>query len=172
MSSVVNWALKANYLSTYFLSFLPCTTSMLCMEFFWRIVSGQSLSLSSHHDQYIMAGLFRTTANHSLKFWQIPAKTNCFKFFFFFHGLSPEERLGDFWCLPPVWNLRAASLIPLFYYIISSLVFLPSLVTFSALSFSAYFGPFSWFLIFLFCFLLLNLHFSFVWLFPLFFLSG
>ena len=39
---------------------------------------------------------------------------------------------------PPVWNLRAFSLIPLFY-ILSSLVLLPSPV----LSFSA-FGPFSW----------------------------
>jgi hypothetical protein len=53
---------------------------------------------------------------------------------------SPEGRPGDFWCLPPVWNLRAASLIPLFY--ISSLV-LPSPAAISVLPFSA-FGPFSW----------------------------
>ena len=43
--------------------------------------------------------------------------------------------------LPPVWNLRAASLITLFC--IFSLVLLPSPVTISVLSFSA-FGPFSW----------------------------
>ena len=54
---------------------------------------------------------------------------------------SPEGRPGDFWCLPPVWNLGAASLIPLFY--ISCLVFLPSPVALSVLSFSA-FGPSSW----------------------------
>ena len=41
---------------------------------------------------------------------------------------------------PPVWNLRAASLIPLVY--ISSLVLLPSPVSSYVLSFSA-FGPFS-----------------------------
>ena len=53
---------------------------------------------------------------------------------------SPERRPGNF-CLPPVWNLRAASLIQLFY--ISSLVLLPSPVAISVLPFSA-FGPFSW----------------------------
>ena len=37
---------------------------------------------------------------------------------------------------PPVWNLRAVSLIPLFY--ISSLVFLPSPVALSVSSFSAH----------------------------------
>ena len=45
-----------------------------------------------------------------------------------------------FWCLPPVWNLRAVSLIP--FYCIFFLV-LPSLVAFSVLSFST-FVPFSW----------------------------
>ena len=54
---------------------------------------------------------------------------------------SPEGRPGDFWCLHPVLNLKAASLIPLFY--ISSLALLPSPVTISVWSFSA-FGPFSW----------------------------
>ena len=46
-------------------------------------------------------------------------------------------------CLPPVWNLRAVSLILLFYIYISSLVLLPSPVILSVFSFSA-FGPFSW----------------------------
>ena len=35
----------------------------------------------------------------------------------------PRREAGDFWCLLPVWNLRAFSLILLFY--ISSFVFLP-----------------------------------------------
>ena len=37
--------------------------------------------------------------------------------------LPPEGRLGDLWCLPPVWTLRAVSLIPLLYYILSLLFF-------------------------------------------------
>ena len=43
----------------------------------------------------------------------------------------PRREAGDLWCLPPVWNLRALSLIPLFY--LSSFVFLPSPVAFSVL---------------------------------------
>ena len=46
--------------------------------------------------------------------------------------VPPEGRWGDFWCFPPVLNLKAASLIPLFY--ISSLVLLPSPVAISVLS--------------------------------------
>ena len=38
-------------------------------------------------DQYITAGHSRTRANHSLKFQQIPARTNCFKVSFFSHRL-------------------------------------------------------------------------------------
>ena len=49
----------------------------------------------------------------------------------------------DFWCppSPPVWTLRAVSLIPLFY--ICSLFLLPSPVALYVLPFSG-FGPFSW----------------------------
>ena len=53
---------------------------------------------------------------------------------------SPEGRPGISDVSPPVWNLRTASLIPLFC--ISSLVLLPSRAAISVLSFSA-FGPFS-----------------------------
>ena len=57
-------------------------------------------------------------------------------------GLTgPQREAGDFWCLPPVWNLRALSLFPLFY--ISSLVLLLCPVALSVVSFSA-FGPFFW----------------------------
>ena len=53
---------------------------------------------------------------------------------------DPRREAGYFRCLPPVCNLRAFSLIPLFY--IFSFVLLPSPVALSVLSFSA-FGPFS-----------------------------
>ena len=55
---------------------------------------------------------------------------------------DPEGRLGISDVSPPAWNLRAFSLIPLFY--ISSFVLLPGPVALSVsvLSFSA-FGPFS-----------------------------
>ena len=46
----------------------------------------------------------------------------------------PQREAGDVWCLPPVWNLRA---VIWFHFAISSLVLLPSPVTFSVLSFSA-----------------------------------
>ena len=46
----------------------------------------------------------------------------------------PRREAGDVWCLPPVWNLRAAIW---FHFAISSLVLLPSPVTLSVLSFSA-----------------------------------
>ena len=39
-------------------------------------------------DQYIVAGHSRTRANHSLKFRQLPARTNCFKFSFILFPLS------------------------------------------------------------------------------------
>ena len=58
--------------------------------------------------------------------------------------IVPWREAGDFWCLRPVWNLRAFSLIPLFY-IYSSFVLLPSPVALSVLFFSAL-GPFSWLL--------------------------
>ena len=54
-------------------------------------------------------------------------------------GYFPEGRPGIYDAPPPpppVWNLRAVSLIPLFY--ISSFVFLPSPVALSDLSFSAF----------------------------------
>ena len=47
---------------------------------------------------------------------------------------APRREAGDVWCLPPVWNLRAAIW---FSSAISSLVLLPSPVTLSVLSFSA-----------------------------------
>ena len=45
-----------------------------------------------------------------------------------------QKEAGDVWCLRPVWNLRA---VIWFHFAISSLVLLPSPVTFSVLSFSA-----------------------------------
>ena len=62
----------------------------------------------------------------------------------------PRREAGECWCLPPAWNLRAVSLIPLLYT--SSLVLLPSPVALSGLSFSA-FGPLSWHLFRSFCLL-------------------
>ena len=61
--------------------------------------------------------------------------------------LSPRREAGDFSCLPPVWNLRAA--MPVWsHFCISPLLFvcLCSPVALSVLSFSA-FGPFSWLLV-------------------------
>ena len=63
-------------------------------------------------DQYITAGHSTTRANHSLKFRQIPARTNCFKFRVFFprtiptsfalhrclSGVSPMSPLKQFQC--------------------------------------------------------------------------
>ena len=46
----------------------------------------------------------------------------------------PPEGRPHFWCVPPVWNLRAVSLIPRFY--ISSPILLPSPFTLCVLSFS------------------------------------
>ena len=53
---------------------------------------------------------------------------------------DPRREAGDSNVSPPVWNLRAVSLIPLLYS--SSHVRLPSPVALSVLAFSA-FGPFS-----------------------------
>ena len=63
-----------------------------------------------------------------------------FKFFLVNFLFVPRREVGNLLCLslPPVWNLRAFSLIPLF----STIVFLPSPVVLSVVSFSA-FGPFS-----------------------------
>ena len=47
---------------------------------------------------------------------------------------GPQREAGDVWCLPPVWNLTA---VIWFHFAISSLVLLPSPVTFSVLLFSA-----------------------------------
>ena len=47
-----------------------------------------------------------------------------------------------FRCLPPVWNLRAVGLIPLFYICSFVLLLMSSPVALSVLSFSAL-GPFS-----------------------------
>ena len=40
---------------------------------------------------------------------------------------APQREAGDVWCLPPVWNLRA---VIWFHFAVSSLVLLPSPVTF------------------------------------------
>ena len=56
---------------------------------------------------------------------------------------DPEGRPGGFWCLPPVWDLRVTSLIPLFCIYSCSSAYSP--VALSVWSFSA-FGPFSWFI--------------------------
>ena len=63
-------------------------------------------------------------------------------------SVAPKGRpeISDNFYLPPVENLRAFSLILLFYIYISSLVLLSSSVDLSVLSFSA-FGPFSWLLV-------------------------
>ena len=53
--------------------------------------------------------------------------------------LPSEGRQEILNCLPPIWNLRAVSLIPLFYYRLSCSS-APSPVALSVLSFSA-FGP-------------------------------
>ena len=66
---------------------------------------------------------------------QMPIYMSWLRWFF------PRREAGGFMMSPPVWNLRAASLIPLFY--ISSLVLLPSPAAISVLPFSA-FDPFSW----------------------------
>ena len=55
-------------------------------------------------------------------------------YFLLFSPFLPGGKAGDVWCLPPVWNLRA---VIWFHFAISSLVFLPSSVTLSVLSFSA-----------------------------------
>ena len=73
---------------------------------------------------------------------RFPLVVNWFDVFFSYQSLSG---ISDVSSPPPppsptVWNLRATSLIPIFY--ISSLVLLPSLVSLSVLSFSA-FGLFS-----------------------------
>ncbi len=51
------------------------------------------------------------------------------------HCNTPQREAGDVWCLPPVWNRRA---VIWFHFAISSLVLLPSPVTLSVLSFSAW----------------------------------
>ena len=57
---------------------------------------------------------------------------------------APQGEAWDFWCLPPVWNPRAVSLIPFFLYLpFCSSAYSP--VALSVLSCSA-FGPFSWLL--------------------------
>ena len=47
----------------------------------------------------------------------------------------PRREAGDVWCLPPVWTLKA---VIWFHFAIPSLALLPSPVTLSVLSFSAY----------------------------------
>ena len=59
------------------------------------------------------------------------------------HSVFPEGRPEISDVSPPVWNLWAVNLIPLFYIYISSLVLLPCPVAISVLSVSAL-GPFSW----------------------------
>ena len=73
--------------------------------------------------------------------WKNPASSRCHLFVFVMYGAKkriplkiPRREAGDVWCLPPVWNLRAAIW---FHFAISSLVLLPRPVTLSVLSFSA-----------------------------------
>ena len=69
--------------------------------------------------------------SHSTPTWK---RYSCVQF------ISSQREARAFLMSPPVWNLRAFSLIPLFY--ISSLLLLPSPVALAVLSFSA-FGTFS-----------------------------